>query len=87
MKTGVFKTSYKENEKRIPIFPEHIRNITTTNLTKLVFEKGYAEDYGYSDDDLRSWGCSLATREDLFLLCDILILPKPVIKDLEQIAF
>jgi len=84
MKTGVFKTSYKENEKRIPIYPEHIHDISTADLSELVFENGYAEDYGYSDNDLISWGCSLASREDLFLLCDILILPKPVVKDLEQ---
>jgi N5-(carboxyethyl)ornithine synthase len=83
MKTGVFKTSYKENEKRIPIYPEHIRNIDRLTRDQLVFEEGYGLDYGYSDEDLRDLGCALAPREELYH-CDIIILPKPVAADLEK---
>lgn len=84
MRTGVFKTSYKENEKRIPIYPEHIRKIKRSVREQLVFEEGYGLDYGYSDKDLRDLGCSLATREELYQ-CDTVILPKPVAADLEKL--
>jgi alanine dehydrogenase len=84
MTTGIFKTSYKENEKRVPIYPEHIQKIPRQLLSELVFEKGYGEDYGYSDHDLQKMGCCLADRKTLFANCDILILPKPVAADLMQ---
>lgn len=84
MKTGIFKTSYKENEKRVPIYPDAIRTIDRGLLSELIFEKGYGEDFGYIDEQLESWGCSLAERKDLFKECDLVILPKPVAADLEQ---
>ena len=83
MKTGVFKTSRKENEKRLPIYPEHIKRLEEDLLKKMVFERGYGVDYGYSDQDLALLGCEFAKREELFQ-CDIIILPKPVVADLEQ---
>jgi alanine dehydrogenase len=83
MTTGVFKTSYKENEKRIPIYPEHIRKIEKSVREQLVFEEGYGADYGYSDEYFLNFGCRVAPREQLYN-CDIIILPKPVAADLEQ---
>lgn len=84
MKIGVFKTSNKENEKRLPIHPEHIGLIDEDVLRKLVFESGYGEDYGYEDASLAVAGCSFATRESLFADCDMLLLPKPTVEDLKQ---
>lgn len=84
MKTAIFKTSLKENEKRIPIYPEHLPKIPLNVHKELLFEEGYGLDYGYSDDALRLLGCNFAPREDLFKLCDILILPKPTIDDLKK---
>lgn len=84
MKTAIFKTSYKENEKRIPIYPEHIFKINKSDLAQLFFETGYGQDYGYTDAYLQELGCNIASREELFSICDIMILPKPLAKDLEQ---
>jgi N5-(carboxyethyl)ornithine synthase len=83
MKTGVFKTSFKENEKRIPIHPSHIGSIEEKILKELVFEEGYGLDYGYTDAKLRMMGCELASREELYS-CDLIILPKPIPLDLEK---
>ena len=83
MKIGVFKTSYKENEKRVPIYPEHIQKISKPIREQLVFEENYGFDYGYTNEDIKNLGCSLAAREELYQ-CDIIILPKPVAADLEQ---
>lgn len=84
MKTGVFKTSLKENEKRIPIHPSHIERLSGEIIKELLFENGYGEDYGYSDNQLAQMGCKFASREDLFKECNIIILPKPVAEDLKQ---
>jgi N5-(carboxyethyl)ornithine synthase len=84
MKTGVFKTSLKKNEKRIPIHPAHIERLSAEIIKELLFEKGYGEDYGYSDSQLQRMGCKFASREDLFKECNILILPKPLAEDLKQ---
>lgn len=84
MKTGVFKTSLKENEKRIPIHPSHIERLSGEIIKELLFEKGYGDDYGYSDNQLEQIGCKFDTRDNLFKKCNIIILPKPVAKDLQQ---
>jgi N5-(carboxyethyl)ornithine synthase len=84
MKTGVFKTSLKENEKRIPIHPSHIEKLPREIIKKLLFEKGYGDDYGYSDNQLEQLGCKFANRNDLFKECGIIILPKPLVEDLRQ---
>lgn len=84
MKTGIFKTSLKENEKRIPIHPSHIEKLHKSILDDLIFEKGYGIDFGYTDKELERLGCTFNTRENLFKECDIIILPKPVTSDLLQ---
>jgi alanine dehydrogenase len=83
MKTGVFKTSYKENERRVPIYPEHIIKIEKSLREQLVFEEGYGADYGYADEYFLDLGCGVSPREQLYS-CDIIILPKPVAADLEK---
>lgn len=81
---GIVKTSLKENEKRVPLFPEHISRIPPRILTQLTFEKGYGLDFGLSDNYFLNKGIKLATREELFERSDLLILPKPVLQDLEN---
>ena len=83
MRVGIFKLSFKENEKRLPIHPNDIELIDPSVLSQLYFEEGYGLDYGYKDEQLMSWGCNLTTREELYKK-EIIILPKPVAADLEQ---
>lgn len=81
MKIGIIKTSLKENEKRLPIHPEHIFQIKSNVLRSLYFENGYGEMFGFQDDDYSSVTTNFASREDLFNSCDMLIIPKPVLQD------
>lgn len=83
MKTAIFKLSFKENEKRLPIHPDDIKKLNPIVLSQLYFETGYGLDYGYTDDHLISWGCNIAKREELYKM-EILILPKPLAADLKQ---
>ena len=82
MKIGVFGTSNKENEKRLPVYPEHISFLSEKVKSLLYFEKGYGEGFGYPDTKLGVKRSSILSRERVFDECDILILPKPTIKDL-----
>lgn len=84
MIVGVFKTSLKENEKRIPIYPDHINKIPEYLLSALVFENGYGDDFGYTDTQLEKIGCKFNTREQLFVTCDMLVLPKPTLEDMKS---
>ena len=82
MKIGIVRTSYKENEKRIPIYPSHIPWIEEDLRKMLVFERSYGQDFGFSDKYFLENQASIADREELFQNCDMLIIPKPVVKDL-----
>jgi alanine dehydrogenase len=84
MKIAVFKTSLKENERRVPIYPEHLSHIPESLRTQMVFEAGYGGDYGFSDDHLLSHGAAVAERGQLFSECDLFVLPKPMPDDLAQ---
>ena len=82
MKIGLIRTSLKENEKRLPIYPEHLPWIDNALRKDLFFETNYGEDYGFGDDYFLEHSAGVISRQELFNQCDILILPKPVAEDL-----
>jgi alanine dehydrogenase len=84
MKIGVIKTSLKENERRIPIYPDHLQRIPESLRGLMSFEKGYGLDVGLSDEYFFSHGAQTASREELFSSSDLIILPKPMPQDLAQ---
>lgn len=84
MKIGVVRTSHKEHERRVPIYPEHLPWIKTEYRKQLIFENNYGQEYGFSDDYFIQNQAGVASRPELFKTCDMLILPKPVPQDLKQ---
>jgi len=59
--------------------------ITPEIRKQIIFEKEYGRDYGFSSDDyFLQHQAHVSSRERLFQTCDMLILPKPVPQDLEQ---
>jgi alanine dehydrogenase len=84
LKMGVIGTSFLENEKRIPLFPEHLDRIDG-NIRKLIsFESGYGKDFFITDDIILSKGYNVASREELLKKSDVVILPKPTSEDMKQ---
>ena len=84
MKVGVFKTSLKANERRVPIYPEHLPRYPEQLRFQMVFEKDYGSDYGFSDEYFVRHGASIADRGCLLSECDILVLPKATPEDLAR---
>lgn len=81
-KIGIFRTSLKKDERRVPIYPEHLPRYPEGLRRKMVFEAGYGLDFGFPDEYFAGCGAAVADRDALFRKCDLLVLPKPVPEDL-----
>lgn len=82
LKTGVIKTSFMENERRLPIFPAHVPRLPDSIRQSIWFESGYGADFGYDDAFFAEYAAGTLPRSTLFELSDLLILPKPMPQDL-----
>lgn len=70
LKTMGFVISRKNNEKRRAILPADL--VRVKHVAQLVFEQGYGEVLGLSDDDYRAMGARIASREEV-LACDAIV--------------
>jgi N5-(carboxyethyl)ornithine synthase len=84
MQLGIVGTSLKENERRVPVFPEHLPRYPESLRKKMVFETGFGQDYGYGDEYFAGLGSAVASRDALLTECDIVVLPKPLPGDLAK---
>lgn len=84
LKIGVIGTSKKQNERRVPIHPDHLVRLSESVRRQLVFEEGYGEPFGVPDDEIASL-TSGKTMKRQELLSDIgnVIIAKPVLADFE----
>jgi alanine dehydrogenase len=82
---GVIGTSKKDDERRVPIHPEHLPRLEKKLRHKLIFEIGYGERFGVSDSELAKQIGGLATRDELLENMDMAIVAKPVLADFEQL--
>jgi N5-(carboxyethyl)ornithine synthase len=78
MKKIGFPISTKENERRRALLPSDLTFIR--NVRSLVFEKGYGNVIGFTDDDYIKAGTTVANR-DKVCECPVICNPKPVITD------
>jgi alanine dehydrogenase len=83
LSVGVIATSRKQDERRLPIHPEHVERIDAALRRRLFLEQGYGERFGFSDAQLAPLVGGLRSRDELLADCDVLLLPKPVPADLE----
>lgn len=82
---GVIGTSMKDDERRVPIHPEHLPRLTKDLRQQLIFEQGYGERFGVSDSELAKQIGGLASRDELLENMDAVIVAKPVLADFEQL--
>jgi N5-(carboxyethyl)ornithine synthase len=86
LKFGVIGTSRKEDERRIPIHPEHLIRLPEKIRRQLIFEEGYGTPFGITDSEMSEQSGGVATRHELLADIGNVILPKPVLEDLEELC-
>ncbi len=82
---GVIGTSRKEDEKRVPIHPDHLSRLPEDILKQLIFEKGYGAPFGLDDDFFVSQAGGVASRHELLTEIGSVIIAKPMLADLQEI--
>jgi alanine dehydrogenase len=84
-KIGVIGTSKKEDERRVPIHPEHITRLPEEIRKKLIFEKGYGDRFNINDEEIAAQtGGIMATRSEILSDIGSVIIAKPVLADFEK---
>ena len=78
---GVVGTSTKENEKRVPIHPDHFHLIEESIRKRMYIEEGYGKRFNINDDVLRDLFAAVLTREEVFRQSNIILITKPTIQD------
>jgi alanine dehydrogenase len=82
---GMFGTSRKENERRLPIHPLHLDRIEADLRGRIFLERGYGERFGMSDVQLGPLVGGVRSRRELVAGCDVIVLPKPTEHDLAEL--
>ena len=83
MTLGVL-TSHKENEKRMPIHPQHFDQIPSSLRKSIVFEAGYGTPLTIDDPELGDTFGGVRSRNAILAESDIILLPKVLADDLRQ---
>ncbi len=82
---GVIGTSKKEDERRVPVHPEHLLRLPEETRKQLIFEKGYGSPFDMDDKELASLTGGVASRNELLEDIGSVIIAKPVLSDLKQL--
>ena len=82
---GVFASSRKENELRLPLHPQHLRRIPADLQRRIFLEEGYGERFGIPDEQMKAHVAGFLSREQLVAECDVILNPKPVLDDIAQL--
>ncbi len=84
-KIGVIGTSKKEDERRVPIHPEHITRLPEEIRKKLIFETGYGDRFNIRDEEIAAQtGGVMATRNEILSDIGSVIIAKPVLADFQE---
>lgn len=82
---GVLAHSRKENERRLALHPAHLRQIPEDLRSRVFVEHGYGERFGFPDEVVAPWVGGMASREDLLVRSDVVLAPKPLLSDVEDL--
>lgn len=85
LKFGVIGTSRKEDERRMPIHPEHLIRLPEQIRRQMIFEEGYGTPFGMSDSELSEQSGGVAKRHELLADIGNVILLKPLLEDLKEL--
>ena len=85
IKMGVIGTSKKEDERRVPIHPEHLIRLPEHIRRQLIFEKGYGTPFNIEDEEIANLTGGIATRSEILSDIGSVIIAKPILSDFEEL--
>ncbi|MFJ4997648.1 N(5)-(carboxyethyl)ornithine synthase [Microbacterium sp. NPDC088619] len=75
-----------ENERRLPIHPRHLDRIDADVRSRMIVEHGYGTDFQLEPGYIESRVGRVTDRADVLASADVLLLPKPQLADVAEIA-
>jgi len=85
LKMGVIGTSKKEDERRVPIHPEHLNRLPEHIRRQLIFEKGYGAPFNIKDQEISDLTGGIASRSEILSDIGCAIIAKPILSDFEKL--
>jgi alanine dehydrogenase len=85
LKMGVIGTSKKEDERRVPIHPEHLKRLPEHIRRQLIFEKGYGKPFNIKDEDISALTGGVASRGEILADIGCAIIAKPILSDFKEL--
>jgi alanine dehydrogenase len=85
LKIGIIGSSYKENEKRLPIHPADLLKIPIEYRPYILIDTGYGINFGYTDEQLKSHVGKILTKEEIYKIADVILVLKFTKQDYELI--
>jgi len=82
---GVIGTSKKEDERRVPIHPDHLLRLPEDYRKQLIFEEGYGAPFGVADSELAAQTGGIAPRQELLSDLGNVVLAKPMLADMKEL--
>ena len=82
---AVMANSRKENEHRLAIDPRQLSRIPPELRPRVFLETGYGSRQGFTDADLAEFVGGFGSHDELVATCDIVLQPKPVLADIEEL--
>jgi alanine dehydrogenase len=83
---GLLASSSMENERRLPIHPRHLDRIDADVRARMIVEHGYGTDFQLEPGYIESRVGRVADRSEVLASADVLLLPKPQLADVSEIA-
>ena len=83
---GIIGSSSKENERRVPVHPRHLDRIDADLRARMTIEHGYGRRFGVPDGEIAGLVGRLASREEVLASADVVLLPKPLRVDVEEMG-
>ncbi|MDU8886826.1 N(5)-(carboxyethyl)ornithine synthase [Yeosuana sp. MJ-SS3] len=85
LKMGVIGTSKKEDERRVPIHPEHLNRLPDYIRRQLIFEEGYGNPFNIKDEDISALTGGIASRGEILADIGCAIIAKPILSDFKEL--
>lgn len=83
---GVVGSSTKENERRLPLHPEHLPHLDADLRVRITLEHGYGARFGADDASLGAHVAGFASRDQILADSDVVLLLKPQHSDVAALS-